>query len=59
MRTDAGAPQLAHSYSLVHRERNDSASDTTQAGSKVAPAPGQDPNRPPRKGGRIGIVKEQ
>ncbi len=53
LRTDAGAPQLAHTYSLAPRAQNDSASPTTQAGSTVAPAPAPDPNQPPRKGGKL------
>ena len=56
-RTDAGAPQLAHSYTMALREKNASRAATTEAGSRVDPAPKQDPNRPPRKGGRIGLKK--
>ncbi len=59
IRTEAGAPALAHSYTIAPRDKNDSRSATTEAGSKVDSAPAQDPNRPPRKGGRIGIVKER
>ena len=58
-RTDAGAPQLAHSYTMALREKNASRAATTEAGSRVDPAPKQDPNRPPRKGGRIGSERRR
>jgi hypothetical protein len=54
IRTDEGAGEVAHAYSILPRLKNTSESLTTMAGSKVTPAPSEQDPVPAQPGGRNG-----